>query len=89
MIKVERPGTGDSTRGMGVPDPARRHLAVLEAACPATSAASTSTSSRTTAGPTILRLVDDADVLVENFRPGTLERLGLGPDVLLARNPRW
>ena len=37
---------------------------------------------------TILRLVDDAHVLVENFRPGTLERLGLGPDVLLARNPR-
>ena len=27
-------------------------------------------------------------MLVENFRPGTLERLGLGPDVLLARNPR-
>ena len=36
----------------------------------------------------MLRLCDDADVLVENFRPGTLERLGLGPDVLLARNPR-
>lgn len=35
-----------------------------------------------------LRLCDDAHVLVENFRPGTLERLGLGPDVLLARNPR-
>jgi len=34
------------------------------------------------------RLVDGATVLVENFRPGTLERLGLGPDVLLARNPR-
>jgi crotonobetainyl-CoA:carnitine CoA-transferase CaiB-like acyl-CoA transferase len=34
------------------------------------------------------RLVDDADVLVENFRPGTLERLGLAPDDLLARNPR-
>jgi crotonobetainyl-CoA:carnitine CoA-transferase CaiB-like acyl-CoA transferase len=33
------------------------------------------------------RLVDDADVLVENFRPGTLERLGLAPDDLLARNP--
>ncbi|MGA0893463.1 MAG: CaiB/BaiF CoA transferase family protein [Ilumatobacteraceae bacterium] len=32
------------------------------------------------------RLLDDADVLVENFRPGTLERLGLGPDVLHARN---
>ncbi|MCU0261462.1 MAG: CoA transferase [Ilumatobacteraceae bacterium] len=36
----------------------------------------------------LLRLVDEAHVLVENFRPGTLERLGLGPDVLLARNPR-
>ena len=37
----------------------------------------------------MLRLCDDADVLVENFRPGALERLGLGPDVLLARNPAW
>jgi crotonobetainyl-CoA:carnitine CoA-transferase CaiB-like acyl-CoA transferase len=35
-----------------------------------------------------LRLVDSADVLIENFRPGTLERLGLAPDVLLERNPR-
>ena len=35
----------------------------------------------------LLRLVDDAHVLVENSRPGTLERLGLGPDVLLERNP--
>src|SRR5215831_2318764 len=32
-------------------------------------------------------LCDRADVLVENFRPGRLERLGFGPDVLLARNP--
>ncbi len=36
----------------------------------------------------LLRLVEGADVLVENYRPGTLERMGLGPDVLLARNPR-
>lgn len=35
-----------------------------------------------------LALCDRADVVVENFRPGTLERLGLGPDVLLARNPK-
>ena len=34
------------------------------------------------------RLLVEADVLVENFRPGTLERWGLGPDVLLAANPR-
>jgi crotonobetainyl-CoA:carnitine CoA-transferase CaiB-like acyl-CoA transferase len=36
----------------------------------------------------LLALADTADVLIENFRPGTLERLGLGPDVLGARNPR-
>ena len=36
----------------------------------------------------LLRLVDDADVLIENFRPGTMERLGLDPTELLKRNPR-
>ena len=35
-----------------------------------------------------LRLVDRADVLIEGFRPGVMERLGLGPQALLARNPR-
>jgi len=34
-----------------------------------------------------LRLCDTADVFVQNFRPGVCERLGLGPDALLARNP--
>ena len=34
------------------------------------------------------RLVDSADVLLEGFRPGVAERLGLGPDECLARNPR-
>ncbi|GIW42678.1 MAG: CoA transferase [Candidatus Binatia bacterium] len=37
---------------------------------------------------TVLRLVEKADVLVEGFRPGVMERLGLGPEVCLARNPR-
>lgn len=36
----------------------------------------------------LLRLVETADVLIENFRPGTMEKWNLGPDVLLARNPR-
>jgi alpha-methylacyl-CoA racemase len=36
----------------------------------------------------VLRLVDSADVLIEGFRPGVMERLGLGPDVCLGRNPR-
>jgi alpha-methylacyl-CoA racemase len=35
-----------------------------------------------------LRLVEQADVLFEGFRPGVVERLGLGPDECLARNPR-
>jgi crotonobetainyl-CoA:carnitine CoA-transferase CaiB-like acyl-CoA transferase len=35
----------------------------------------------------LLRLVATADVFIENFRPGTLEEMGLGPDVLHARNP--
>jgi crotonobetainyl-CoA:carnitine CoA-transferase CaiB-like acyl-CoA transferase len=34
------------------------------------------------------RLVDGADILIENFRPGTLEKMGLAPETLLARNPR-
>jgi len=37
---------------------------------------------------TVLRLIDQADALIEGYRPGVLERLGLGPDLLLARNPR-
>jgi alpha-methylacyl-CoA racemase len=36
----------------------------------------------------LLRLIDQADVLLEGFRPGVTERLGLGPDVCLQRNPR-
>lgn len=37
---------------------------------------------------TALRLIEQADVLVEGFRPGVMERLGLGPDTCLARNPK-
>ena len=37
---------------------------------------------------TVLRLLEDADVLLEGFRPGVTERLGLGPGVCLDRNPR-
>jgi alpha-methylacyl-CoA racemase len=35
-----------------------------------------------------LKLIEKADVLVEGFRPGVMERLGLGPEVALARNPK-
>jgi len=36
----------------------------------------------------VLQLVDDADVLIEGFRPGVTEKLGIGPDVCFARNQR-
>src|SRR3982074_422753 len=36
----------------------------------------------------VLELLANADALIEGFRPGVMERLGLGPDVVLARNPR-
>lgn len=37
---------------------------------------------------TVLRLVEQADVIMEGFRPGVMERLGLGPDECMARNPK-
>ena len=36
----------------------------------------------------VLDLLSHADALIEGFRPGVMERLGLGPDVVQARNPR-
>jgi alpha-methylacyl-CoA racemase len=40
------------------------------------------------AAEVVLRLLESADGLLEGFRPGVMERLGLGPDTCLARNPR-
>jgi alpha-methylacyl-CoA racemase len=40
------------------------------------------------AAEVVLRLVETADGLIEGFRPGVMERLGLGPEACLARNPR-
>ncbi|MFN3233377.1 MAG: CaiB/BaiF CoA transferase family protein [Alphaproteobacteria bacterium] len=37
---------------------------------------------------TVLKLCESADVLTEGFRPGVMERLGMGPDVVLGRNPK-
>lgn len=36
----------------------------------------------------LLELIDKADIVIEGFRPGVMERLGMGPDVCLARNPK-
>ena len=56
--------------------------------CAATGATSRSTSSIRTASPSLLDLVASADALIEGFRPGVMERLGVGPDVCLERNPK-
>lgn len=86
VIKVERPGTGDGTRAMF-----RRHpeddvtyfWKLLGRGKRSVVLDLKSDEGR----EHMLALCDSADVLVENFRPGTLERLGLAPEVLLERNP--
>ena len=86
VIKVERPETGDTTRSMGWRDP--RDGITLFWKLLGRGKRTIVLDLKTDEGrETMLALLDGADVLVENFRPGTLERLGLGPDVLLARNP--
>ncbi len=87
VIKVERPDGGDTARALGWSDP-RDGVTLwwkLLGRGKRTIALDLKDSDDLAV---MLRLCDDANVLVENFRPGTLERLGLGPDVLLARNPR-
>jgi crotonobetainyl-CoA:carnitine CoA-transferase CaiB-like acyl-CoA transferase len=87
VLKVERPGTGDSTRTMGVPDPADGVSLYWKLVSRNKRCATLDLKSDGGRGA-LLDLVEGAHVLVENFRPGTLERLGLGPEVLHARNPK-
>ncbi|MXY33600.1 MAG: CoA transferase [Boseongicola sp. SB0664_bin_43] len=80
VIKVERPGTGDDLRRFGT------HEAWWKAY--SRSKRSLTLNLRSGDGRDILlTLVETADVLVENFVPGTLERWGAGPDALMVRNP--
>jgi crotonobetainyl-CoA:carnitine CoA-transferase CaiB-like acyl-CoA transferase len=90
VIKVEAPGTGDDTRGWGPPfvgDPGRRESTYFLAAN--RNKESIALDLKDEANRELLRrLLDRADVLVENFRTGVLERLGLGIESLMERNPR-
>jgi len=86
VIKVERPETGDTTRSMGWRDP-RDGITLFWKLLGRGKRTIVLDLKHDEGRATMLALLDGADVLVENFRPGTLERLGLGPDVLLARNP--
>jgi crotonobetainyl-CoA:carnitine CoA-transferase CaiB-like acyl-CoA transferase len=85
VIKVERPG-GDSLRSMAWRD-GRDGEGIWWKLANRNKRAVVLDLKEPDDVDVLLGLLDDAHVLVENFRPGTLERLGLGPDVLQARNP--
>ena len=75
VVRVERPGPGVS--GLGPHDAQLRHRRWVRADL-----------KRAEQRDLVLSLVDRADVVLEGFRPGVAERLGLGPEVCLGRNPR-
>lgn len=92
VIKVEKPGSGDETRRWGPPFVEGADGNRLEAAYfYACNRGKRSVEIDITAGAgraAFLRLLRSADVLIENFRVGTLERQGLGNEALQKENPR-
>ncbi len=84
--KVEHPVAGDPMRRFGTPT--KRHDATLAWLSEARNKKSVTIDLRQKDGVDLfLRLLEKADVLVENFRPGTMESWGLGWDVLEKTNP--
>lgn len=86
VIKIEAPDRPDPARDWGAVKVNKESVfwAII-----ARNKKSVTLNLRQAQGQAILkRLVSTADVLVENFRPGTLEKWGLGPDVLMEINPR-
>jgi crotonobetainyl-CoA:carnitine CoA-transferase CaiB-like acyl-CoA transferase len=87
VIKVERPGTGDETRGWGPPFDAAGESAYYLSVN--RNKLSVALNIEDDADRGVIRvLAADADVVVDNFRRGTLERRGLDPNDLMARNPK-
>lgn len=84
VIKIEQPGSGDPIRQSGPgPDGESLYYNVENR-----NKRSLTLNLRDPEGQEILRkLCDQADVLIENFRPGTMKRWGVGYDVLRTRNP--
>jgi crotonobetainyl-CoA:carnitine CoA-transferase CaiB-like acyl-CoA transferase len=85
VIKVEQPGKGDDTRHWGPPfiqGEASYFLTVNR------NKRSIAVDLKSEGGREVLwKLIEDADVLVENFSPGTIDRLGFGHEAALERNP--
>jgi crotonobetainyl-CoA:carnitine CoA-transferase CaiB-like acyl-CoA transferase len=86
VVKVEPPGHGDDTRGWGPPFVGDEAVYYLAANRNKRGIVLDLKSDR--GREALRRLVADADVLVENFRPGTLEKWGIGYGVLSELNPR-
>ena len=90
VVKVERPGGGDETRAWGPPwaeGPEGREAAYY--LCVNRNKRSVAADLKTAEGQALVRrLAAEADVVVENFAPGTLERCGVGWHDLSAANPR-
>ena len=85
VIKVEQPGEGDSLRRFGTPTECGDTLVWLSES---RNKKSVTLDLRSPEGAEMLRrLAKEADVVLENFRPGTLEKWGLGYEQLSAENP--
>lgn len=88
VIKVETPGTGDLARQLGA-DPALNRAAMGASFLAQNAGKKSITLNLKSEGgrAVMMRLIASADVLVENFRPGVMDRLGLGYDQLKEAAP--
>jgi crotonobetainyl-CoA:carnitine CoA-transferase CaiB-like acyl-CoA transferase len=87
VLKIERPGVGDETRGWGPPFDADGESAYFLSVNRNKLSAALDLDSELDRD-LLLKLAREADIVVENFRPGTLERRGIDPAAVLAASPR-
>ena len=88
VIKVETPGTGDLARQLGADAELNRRLMGASFLAQNAGKRSITLNLKHAKGrEAFMRLLKTADVVVENFRPGVMERLGLGYDALKAIKP--
>ena len=85
VVKIEHPKTGDPARGHG---PTKDGIGLGWKQLGRNKRAIAVNLSSTAGRDVALRLLKDADVFIENFRPGTIEKWGLSPELLLELNPR-
>ncbi len=88
VIKIERPGSGDLARKLGTMTELNEQLMGTSFLAQNSNKKSVTLNTKSPEGKEIFKkLVKDADVLVENFRPGVMDRLELGYDILKEINP--